>query len=74
MSTAERDVALAYTAGRPGEPRTLLTAKMGMANRGAFLGFLSQVQPKTVISLSWDVGTCHYCPIQTLGTPNLLGT
>jgi hypothetical protein len=24
--------------------------------------------------LSWDVGTCHYRPLQTLGTPKLLGT
>eukprot|EP01052_Picozoa_sp_SAG31_P042143 SAG31_NODE_6598_length_1957_cov_1.244349_2_plen_182_part_00 len=41
-TTADRDVALNYTFGRQGEARTLLTAKMNMASRGAFLGFLSQ--------------------------------
>jgi hypothetical protein len=25
-------------------------------------------------AISWGVGTCHYGPIQILGTPNLLGT
>jgi hypothetical protein len=24
-------------------------------------------------ALSWGVGTCHYRPIWTLGTPNRLG-
>jgi hypothetical protein len=24
--------------------------------------------------VSWDVGTCHYWPIYTLGTPTLLET
>ena len=26
------------------------------------------------VDLSWGVGTRHYGPIQTLGTPNVLGT
>ena len=42
-TTASRDVALEYTKGQAeGTPRTLLTAKMNMASRGAYLGFISQ--------------------------------
>ena len=44
-TTASREVALEYTKGQAGDaaPRTLLTAKMNMASRGAYLSFISQV-------------------------------
>jgi hypothetical protein len=41
-TTAERKVALGYTEGWAGAPRTLLSANMDLANRGAFVGFISQ--------------------------------
>jgi hypothetical protein len=41
-TTADRDVALGYTAGHAGEARTLLTAKMNLASRAAFIAYLSQ--------------------------------
>jgi hypothetical protein len=33
-----------------------------------------QLAQRAVAGLSWGMGACHYGPIQTLGTPNLLGT
>ena len=41
-TTADKNVALQYSRGAAGVPRTLFTARTSLTSRGAYLGFLSQ--------------------------------
>jgi hypothetical protein len=62
-TTADKNVALQYSKGTAGAPRTLFTARTSLTSRGAYLGFLSQYPGEE--EFLW----APLCAMEVLGDP-----